>query len=314
MLSLLGGVFMGWALGANDAANVFGTAVSSKMVRFRTAAILASVFVVLGAVISGRAGIETIKGLTSFSLEQAVISSVAAALTVSIMTAFSLPISTSQAVVGSIIGIGILNRQVNFDGMGKVVACWFGTPIGCAIVAIILYKLFAIIYNKFKPNMFESDSIIRAGMLVAGSFGAYALGANNVANVTAVFVGAGKLSVFQAALIGGLSIAFGIITYSRKLMENIGKKLVKLDPFSALIVLLAVGLTVQIYSFVGVPVSSSQAIIGGVLGVGVIRGANAIKRKMLFNILIGWFLTPFVACFFALAINFVIHLQYIPHQ
>lgn len=313
MLPLIGGVFMGWALGANDAANVFGTAVSSKMVKFRTAAILASLFVILGAMFSGRAGIETIRNLTHFDLEQAVISSVAAAITVSIMTVFRLPISTSQSVVGSIIGIGIINRQVNFDGMGKVVACWFGTPVGCAIIAIILYKSLAIIYNRYRPNMFESDAIIRAGMVVAGSFGAYALGANNVANVTAVFVGAGMLSVFSAALIGGLSIAFGIITNSRHLMETIGKKIVKLDPFSALIALLSVGITVQFYSLLGVPVSTSQAVIGGVLGIGVIRGVNTIKRKMLFNILIGWFLTPFVSCFFALAIDFVIHLHYIPH-
>ncbi|MBA3036655.1 MAG: inorganic phosphate transporter, partial [Desulfobacterium sp.] len=100
----------------------------------------------------------------------------------------------------------------------------------------------------------------------------------------------------------------------RHLMENIGKKLVKLDPFSALVVLLAVGITIHIYSIIGVPVSSSQAIIGGVLGVGIIRGVNTIKIKMLFNILIGWFLTPFVACFFALAIEFIVHLHYIPHQ
>jgi PiT family inorganic phosphate transporter len=135
MVSLLGGVFLGWSLGANDAANVFGTAVSSKMLKFWTAAILASVFVIIGALVSGQAGIDTLKGLTSFNLEQAVISSVAAALTVTIMTVFGLPVSTSQAVVGAILGIGILNNQLNFAGLGKVVSCWVGTPIGAAIIA-----------------------------------------------------------------------------------------------------------------------------------------------------------------------------------
>ena len=96
MLSLLGGIFLGWSLGANDAANVFGTAVSSKMVRFRTAAVLAAVFVIIGAVVSGRAGIMTLKGLTALELEQAVISSVAAAITVTLMTFLRLPVSTSQ--------------------------------------------------------------------------------------------------------------------------------------------------------------------------------------------------------------------------
>ncbi|MEE9127074.1 MAG: inorganic phosphate transporter, partial [Planctomycetota bacterium] len=53
LVFLSSGLFLGWSLGANDAANVFGTAVGSKMVRFSTAAIICAVFVTLGAVISG---------------------------------------------------------------------------------------------------------------------------------------------------------------------------------------------------------------------------------------------------------------------
>jgi len=59
MLSLLGEIFLGWSLGANDASNVFGSAVASRMVKFSTAGILAAVFVVLEALIEGEAGIET---------------------------------------------------------------------------------------------------------------------------------------------------------------------------------------------------------------------------------------------------------------
>ncbi len=312
MLSLLGGVFLGWSLGANDASNVFGTAVSSRMLRFWTAAILASIFVVAGAVFSGQAGIETLKGLTAFKLDQAVISSVAAALTVTIMTVVGLPVSTSQAVVGAILGIGILNNQLNIAGLGKVVACWIGTPIGGAVIAVILYHLMALVYNRLNLNLIKSDILLRLCLIVSGSYGAYALGANNVANVTAVFVGAGLLTVFSAALIGGLSIALGILTYSRPVMETVGKKLVRLDPFSSLVVVTAMGITVHIYTLIGVPVSTSQAVIGGVLGVGIVKGANTVSKKTLTNILLAWCLTPVVACFFALIIHFIAHLQYIP--
>ena len=119
MTPLLGGIFLGWSLGANDAANVFGTAVTSRMLRFWTAAILASAFVILGALLEGQAGIETLKGLTQLTLKQATVCSVGAALTVTIMTILKLPISTSQAVVGAILGIGLLNQQVNGAGLGK---------------------------------------------------------------------------------------------------------------------------------------------------------------------------------------------------
>ena len=311
MLPLLGGVFMGWSLGSNDAANCFGSAVSSRMVRFWTAAGLCAAFVVIGALLEGRAGIETLKDLTQIDLEQAVVITVAAAVTVTIMTLFGLPVSTSQAAVGAILGIGFFNQEINVAGLGKVVACWFGTPVGAMLISLLLYKLLAAIYNRLTVSIFRADSLLRIGLVLAGCYAAYTLGANNVANATAVFVGAGMLTVFQAALIGGLSIAFGVLTYSRGVMETVGSKLVRLDPFSALVVVLAEGLTVHFYTLLGVPVSTSQAVVGAVLGIGVLKGAATIKRKTLYGILTGWFLTPLVACFIAMCIYYAIHLEYV---
>ncbi len=312
MLSLLGGVFLGWSLGANDAANCFGSAVASRMVRYWTAAALCAVFVLAGALLEGQAGIETLSGLTSIDLEQAVVITVAGGLTVTIMTLFGLPVSTSQAAVGAILGIGFFNQEVNVAGLGKVVACWLGTPTGAVLVALVVYKALALVYNRLRMSLFQTDMLLRAALVVAGSYAAYALGANNVANVTAVFVGAGTLTVFMAALIGGLSIALGVLTYSRGVMETVGRKLVRLDPFSALVVVLTEGLTVHFYTVLGVPVSTSQAVIGAVLGIGIIKGAQTIKRKTLYGIFTGWFLTPPVACFIAMCIYFALHLEYVP--
>jgi PiT family inorganic phosphate transporter len=312
MLSLLGGIFLGWSLGANDAANAFGSAVSSRMLRFWTAAVLAAGFVLLGAILEGRAGIDTLQGLTQLTLKKATVASVAAALTVTVMTLFGLPVSTSQAVVGAILGIGFLNRHVDISGLTKVVACWVGTPVGGLIIAIIVYKLLSWAFNRIKIDLFRTDILIRLLLIVSGSYAAYALGANNVANVTAVFVGAGQISVFTATLIGGLSIALGILTFSRSVMETIGKKLVRLDPFSALVVVLAEAVTVHFFTFVGVPVSTSQAVIGAVLGVGIVKGANTVSRRTLTTILFGWFLTPAVACFIAIVLYVAVHLRYLP--
>jgi len=309
MFSLLGGIFLGWSLGANDASNVFGPSVSSGMLKFWTAAILASVFVLIGALLQGQPGIETLKGLTQLTLEEAVVCSVAAAVTVTIMTGFRLPVSTSQAVVGAIIGIGLLNRQLNVVGLEKVVACWFGTPVGGTIISIVLYQLLAQVYNRLRLNLFQSDILIRLCLIPAGLYGAYALGANNVANATAVFVGAGKLTTFSAALVGGLSIALGILTFSKPVMQTVGKKLVNLDAFSALVVLLAEAITVHIYTFIGVPVSASQAVIGAVLGMGIVKGIKTVSKRTLAHIFTGWFLTPVVSSFIAIILAFAIHLQ-----
>jgi PiT family inorganic phosphate transporter len=96
-------------------------------------------------------------------------------------------------------------------------------------------------------------------------------------------------------------------------METVGKKLVQLDPFSALVVVLALAITMHIYTIVGVPVSSSQAVVGGVLGIGIIKGVQTVNRRTLINILLAWLLTPLLSCLMALAIFYVIHLKYMPY-
>jgi len=169
MLPLLGGIFLGWALGANDASNVFGSAVAARMVKFWTAAILASIFVILGALLEGQGGIETLKGLTPLTLEHAVVCSLGAAATVTIMTILALPVSTSQAVVGAILGIGLMRQALNTAGLGKVLACWFGTPVAAVVIAILLYKVMAVLYNGLKINLIQSDSLLRLSLIAAGS-------------------------------------------------------------------------------------------------------------------------------------------------
>jgi PiT family inorganic phosphate transporter len=161
MLPLLGGVFMGWSLGSNDASNCFGSAVASRMVRFWTAAVLCAAFVLIGALLEGRAGIETLAGLTPIDLDQAVVITIAAAVTVTLMTVFGLPVSTSQAAVGAILGIGFLNQEVNLAGLGKVVACWFGTPLGAVAVCAVLYKLLAYVYNRLPLSVIRADILLQ---------------------------------------------------------------------------------------------------------------------------------------------------------
>ena len=64
MFPLAGGLYLGWALGANDAANVFGTAVASRIISFRKASILCALAIIAGAVLQGGGGIHTLSGLT----------------------------------------------------------------------------------------------------------------------------------------------------------------------------------------------------------------------------------------------------------
>lgn len=292
MWKLIGGVFVGWSLGSNDSANLFGTGVAAKVVEYRTAIILISVFVVIGALLEGYKSMDTVGEMSKMSHMAAFIAAFSAGLCVATFSYFSLPVSTSQAIMGAVLGIGIISGIPEFSRLYKVVLCWIFTPIGAMIFGFVFYPLFAKIFNKILMDLHLRNFFIKVALIFAGCYGAYSLGANNVANVTGVYVGSGMLTPFEAALIGSLSIASGVLTYSKKVMDTIGKKIVELDGFSAFIAEFSAALTVHLFTQVRVPVSTSQAIVGAVTGVGLMKGVKTVRKRTLIEIGIGWILTP----------------------
>ena len=199
MVALLGGVFLGWSLGANHAANCFGSAVASRMVRFWTAAALCAACVVLGALLEGQAGIETLKDLTQIDLEQAVVITVAAAITV---TDYDLVRSAGVDLPG---GGGGHSRHRVFQpgnqrgragqGRGLLVRNAGGRRVDLSAALQAVGGYLQPPADQHLPGRHRfSESV----SIVAGSYASYTLGANNVANATAVFVGAGMLTVLPS--------------------------------------------------------------------------------------------------------------------
>jgi PiT family inorganic phosphate transporter len=294
MWILLSGIYLGGTLGANDAANVFGTAVTTHSIKFKTAIALSIIFIPLGAYLEGAAGMETLGALADQTLWTAFSSSLAAALTMTLMTIWKLPTSTSQAVVGAIIGSSFLRSSVNFSPLKKITLAWFFTPIGALIIAYSLYKIYLAFVEPHIKNIVHFEFYIKTGLIISGIYGAYSLGANNVANVMVVYVEADLFDPQVGSLIGGISIAIGTL-FSRRVMQTVGSKLTLLTPLTALIALLAHSLTLYSYAKIGIPVSSSQAIVGGVIGVGLVKGAHMLDWETAKKILFGWVGTPITA-------------------
>jgi PiT family inorganic phosphate transporter len=295
MWKISSGVFLGWSLGANDSANIFGTGVATGTVRYRTAIWLTAVFVMIGALLEGPKCMDTISALTAIDPVAAFCCTLAAGLTIAALTFFAIPASVSQAIVGTIVGAGLLAGRVDFSLLYKVVVCWVATPFLGIVLGYTVYRLAEQILNRTVRRLARRNAIYFSGILVAGCYGSYSLGANNVANVTGVYVNAGLLLPLAASTIGGLSICLGVLTYSKRVMLTVGKGIVPLDPFSAFVVVLAEAMTLHLFTQLGVPVSSSQAVVGAVVGVGLVGGLRTVSLKMLAAITAGWVMTPVAA-------------------
>ena len=128
-LLLFAGLFMGWSLGTNDAANAFGTAVATRVVKYRTAVIIIAILVIVGAFIGGANNIDKVAELSTsnevIASESQVLESIknntveilrlksaikaaiiftCAALTVFVMSYLKFPVSANQSITGAIIG------------------------------------------------------------------------------------------------------------------------------------------------------------------------------------------------------------------
>lgn len=308
---LLSGAFLGWGLGANDSANIFGTAVYTKAVKYSTAVILTAIFVILGATLDGHRGIEK---LSEFAFAGGINSNIAAflvmlsaALTVAVMTVLKLPVSTSQAVIGAILGGGILKGTANLQASVQFLSAWVVTPIGAMVISFIIYGVVSKVVSEKMTHFRFYEIFIRTGYIFAGIFGAYSLGANNVANVTAVF--AGNLHLVDtrwATIIGGVTIAIGVLTYSKAVMSTVGESIVPLSPIAGFIVVIATALTVYVYARIGIPVSTSQAVVGAIIGIGLKTGAKSIHFKVVRNIVFAWLGTPTIAGLVSLLFSLII--------
>jgi len=118
-----------------------------------------------------------------------------------------------------------------------------------------------------------------------------------------------------------IAIAVGVFTYSKKVMFTVGNDLLKLSPVAAFIVVIAHSIVLFLFASQGishflnsihlpaiplVPVSSSQAVVGAVIGIGILKGGKEVQWNIAGKITIGWFLLPVIAALISFVVLFVL--------
>ncbi len=334
-LFLTSGLFLGWSLGANHHGNVFGAAVQTRMLKFKYAALITSIFVILGAIIEGSGGSATLNRLGSVNAAAGAFSvALATAISIALMTKIKLPVSTSQAIVGAIIGWNLFAGMLtDYHSLLSIVSSWVVAPIIAAAIAFGLFQIFRSRLKRSNIHILSLDTYTRWALIIFGAFGAYSLGANNIGNIVGIFVSVSPfkdISLFHIIHIssleqlyfwGAASIAVGVYTYSGKVMKTVGTDLFKLSPITGLIVVIASAIVLYLFGSRGlqqllinlhlptiplVPISSSQATIGAVIGVGIAKGGRNIHYNIMGKISLGWVSAPALACLLTFVILFFV--------
>lgn len=329
VLLLLAAFYVGWNIGANDAANCIGTTVGAQVMSYRSAALMMAVFVILGGVLQGHHVMKTVgKGIVitesadfeTHNGEQAppefaehfpgnrlpdkaiLVALLSAGFFVTLATFSSIPVSTSQAIVGGVAGtgLGIVGIQASYFKLGvllKIFGAWVISPILAMLLAFAVYLAFNVLFRRASAILWSN--LLRIAVIASAAYVSYSLGANDVGNAIGPLLNKYPDEGFYLAILGGIAMAAGALTFGKRVTRTVGRSITPLDYSGALAAQMSAGFGVHVFSMLGIPVSTSQAVVGAVIGVGLTKGARAISKKKIMTIFAGWILTPLCAAVLA---------------
>jgi len=284
--------------------------VGSGLLSYKKAVTLFSIFVILGATLQGQYVMKTIgKGIVTTELPAAAIFAalISSGLFVTLATFFKLPVSTSQAIVGGIAGVELAaGAEVNLSKLLTIGQVWVVCPLLTGLTAFLIYHFFAFSLRRVgRPELW--DRILKALLIGSACYIAFSLGANDVGNSVGPIANLG-IPFIWLALLGGISLALGAVMFGHRVVETVGGGITPLDPLSAFAAQLSAALAVHFFSRLGIPVSTSQSVVGAVVGVGLVKGISAIKGRRVAEITGGGVVTPTAAGLFSFGLYKVISL------
>jgi PiT family inorganic phosphate transporter len=153
------------------------------------------------------------------------------------------------------------------------------------------------------PYLLPTESLFARFQLLSACFVAFAHGSNDVGNAVAplaaivyiVQTNTVPLENFQVPLwilvLGGAGIVAGLAVWGKKVIATIGEGIIPLQPSGGFCAELATATTILLASRLGLPVSTSHALVGGVVGIGLVQGMKSIRLQTLSSIGLVWVVT-----------------------
>jgi Phosphate/sulphate permeases len=291
--------------GMNDAANSIATIVSTKVLSPLAAVVWAAFFNFAAVFIFGVHVAETIgKGIvdTSFINAYFILSALLASiLWVYMCTKFGMPISVSHALIGGLIGPGLLAGGIKaliMSGIVKVLLFIVLSPIIGMILAYFIMLIVMVLFRRVSP--LRVDGYFRVLQLVSSAIFSLGHGSNDAQKTMGIIA----VLLFSTGYLGPTfyvptwvifacysAIALGTVSGGWKVIKTLGVGLTDLKPVGGFCAETAGAITVIGSSLAGIPVSTTHTITGSIMGVGLTRRLSAVRWGIAGNIVIAWVLT-----------------------
>jgi PiT family inorganic phosphate transporter len=225
--------------------------------------------------------------------------------------------------VGFIVSLVTIFKGLKHVGLSFNTLTSYSLSIGfgllVAIIGTLLIRNIHLDPDENKDFYYASmERVFGVLMIITAAAMAFAHGSNDVANaigpLAAIYsviesggaIGSKSVLPLWILLVGGGGIVIGLITYGHKVIATIGTGITQLTPSRGFAATLAAAATVVIASGTGIPVSTTQVLVGAVLGVGLARGVAALDTRVINRIFLSWIVTLPAGAFMSILFFFAL--------
>jgi PiT family inorganic phosphate transporter len=309
-------IVIAFGIGGND--ETMAPIVGARILTMKQVLIIAFILAFAGALILGEGVAKSVgNSILTINYEANSINQDAVILTILISTAvwillasaLGLPISTTHATIGAIMGVGTLlggGGGVNWGTILGMSIWWILSPIVGFIVTYGVVK----ILNRHKLkhlNGFQdyerSENRYALVILVVICITAFSRAGNDCSNAVGIVVGAGNIEISLLLLVTGLSLAAGIVILGRIVIKNLGH-MTELRPSTAFAVQVPTAAVMLLGTIQKIPLSGSHLLVASFVGLS--KASNTPMKKGLWKIVAIWLLTFPMSALLAIVLYFPI--------
>ncbi|MHA2105188.1 MAG: anion permease [Candidatus Hodarchaeales archaeon] len=305
-------------VGAND--ETFAPVVGSRRLTSLQCVSIGAVLAFIGALTLGPNVAGTVgTGISDLILTEKMIFSVLLAMSIVLILSsyFGLPISSTHAMVGSIIGLTIFYTfdlsMINMDKIISIILSWFLSPLFGLIGSFFIFKVIDAIlvkYTKGFSSLERNERIAANLLLIFVVITAISRGGNDVANAVSPLVQSFKnvdtldLSIIPL-IIGGIGMGVGLLLLARRVLKTLANEIVELTPSKSLAVQISTASITFIGANLGIPLSGTHILVSSFVGV-ALSSKSRVNNKVLGRIAISAVGTPFFGAILSIIVFIVV--------
>jgi len=304
IVAIVGALFFDFYNGLNDAANSVATVIGSRALRPLQAVTLAAIANFAGPFVFGVAVAKTVgKGIVDLNvltIYVIIAGLVGAIIWIAFASHYGIPISASHTLIGGIIGSGVAAGGIQaliFDGLSKVLTFMVISPLAGLVIAFAITILLLHTLKKYRPSVI--NKIFGRLQIVSSTFFSLTHGANDgqktMGVIAAALLAGGIIESFYVPyyviILAASAIAVGTFVGGYKVIKTMGLRLTALKPYQGFCAETGGGVILTMMAQYGIPVSTTHAIAGSIMGVGATKRLSAVRWGVGRTMILAWIIT-----------------------